>query len=464
MKRQTYLEFIQTLLPEQEFLSFKEYYQARLPKSIKIVNTKISLDDFYLLISHLHWNLKSSQLTNGNELYDDVLVVEKEDKVSLWSSFLHESWFFYVQEISAWLSAQVLSLEKWDLVLDLCAAPWWKSVQLADRLNCLWWWFLISNEPSNPRRKALIYNLNRCWMFNTAITAYDGTQVWELARETFDKVLVDAPCSWEGMQYKYDKNVSYWDPVAAEKLSKLQLNLLISGLKALKVWWELVYSTCTLNPIENEWVIKKALELYSDSLELVNVDIDQKSNGNLVYLWSEEAKKVARFWPHVQKTWGFFIAKFKKIKSISSDFKEDRRSLQFDLDSSSDLQNYVWNLLYEQRWIPRMEQYRFYSSSQAIYLASSLFKKTPLFIEKLWVPLFKRGYDNELIPQQGLATTLWTCAEKNIVELTISDFQALFERKQLIWNFWEKGFLITKLQWKWVFLVKQVDSMLKIKL
>ena len=94
MKRQTYLEFIQTLLPEQEFLSFKEYYQARLPKSIKIVNTKISLDDFHLLISHLHWNLKSSQLTNGNELYDDVLVVEKEDKASLWSSFLHESWFF----------------------------------------------------------------------------------------------------------------------------------------------------------------------------------------------------------------------------------------------------------------------------------------------------------------------------------------------------------------------------------
>ena len=83
MKRQTYLEFIQTLLPEQEFLSFKEYYQARLPKSIKIVNTKISLDDFHLLISYLHWNLKSSQLTNGNELYDDVLVVEKEDKVSL---------------------------------------------------------------------------------------------------------------------------------------------------------------------------------------------------------------------------------------------------------------------------------------------------------------------------------------------------------------------------------------------
>ena len=93
----------------------------------------------------------------------------------------------------------------------------------------------------------------------------------------FDKVLVDAPCSWEGMQYKYDKNVVYWDQVGAEKLAKLQKELLLSWLKALKVWGELVYSTCTLNPYENEWVISYVLEQLWDRVELINVDIKWKS-------------------------------------------------------------------------------------------------------------------------------------------------------------------------------------------
>ena len=94
---------------------------------------------------------------------------------------------------------------------------------------------MLANELSNPRRKALIFNLNRCGMHNTAVSAYDGTQIGELAPEAFDKVLVDAPCSGEGMQYKHDKSVQLWDQKAAEKLAKLQLQLLLSGIKALKV-------------------------------------------------------------------------------------------------------------------------------------------------------------------------------------------------------------------------------------
>lgn len=94
---------------------------------------------------------------------------------------------------------------------------------------------MLANEPSNPRRKALIFNLNRCGMLNTAVSAYDGTQIGDLASEAFDKVLVDAPCSGEGMQYKHDKSVQLWDQKAAEKLAKLQFQLLLSGIKALKV-------------------------------------------------------------------------------------------------------------------------------------------------------------------------------------------------------------------------------------
>jgi len=72
-------------------------------------------------------------------------------------------------------------------------------------------------------------------MLNTAISAYKGEDIGDLAPETFDTVLVDAPCSGEGMQYKHDKKVQMRDQKAADKLAKLQTQLLLSGIKALKV-------------------------------------------------------------------------------------------------------------------------------------------------------------------------------------------------------------------------------------
>jgi len=464
MKKQTYLEFIQTLLPEGEFSLFKEFYQARISKSIKIINSRINKEDFSDILKDLNWTLSYPDISNGGKPYDDVLFVSKEDKNGLWSSFLHEAWMFYVQEVAAGLSAQVLPLKKWDIVLDLCAAPWWKSIQLADRLLSLWGWFLFANEPLSPRRKALIFNLNRCWCYNTAITAYDWTQIWELAPEIFDKVLVDAPCSWEWMQYKSDKNVSYRDQKTAEKLANLQKKLLISGLKALKVWWELVYSTCTLNPFENEGVLKEVLESYPSQIELLNVPIDQKSKWNEQFLSKENSVKVARFWPHIQRTWWFFIAKIKKIKSISYNKQIDKRAELFNLNDSSEIQKRVRNELGKNRWILENKNFKFYASSQAIYCTSHYFCKTPLFIEKLWIPIFKYWHNNEFIPQQGLAICLWDYAKKNTVALTVPEFQSLFQSTQLPWKFWDNWvFLLTKLWGKGIFLTKQVNEQLKLK-
>lgn len=120
-------------------------------------------------------------------------------------------------------------------MLDLCAAPGGKTVQLADALLAQGAGFVLANEPLSPRRKALIFNLNRCGLHNTAILGYRGEQIGDLAPESFDKVLVDAPCSGEGMNYKHDKNTRYRDAKSAQQFATLQLQILISGLKALKV-------------------------------------------------------------------------------------------------------------------------------------------------------------------------------------------------------------------------------------
>jgi 16S rRNA (cytosine1407-C5)-methyltransferase len=159
--------------------------------------------------------------------------------------------------MSAGLPAQMLNIQQGDLVLDMCAAPGGKSVQLADKLlnkesslphptdrpdgsktddqaftkrGCI-----ISNELNPARRKALEANLERCGIWNEVITGYDGKILGKLLHEQCDKVLLDAPCSGEGMQYKSDFKVYRWDEKHSKKIAQTQKELLLSGLEALKI-------------------------------------------------------------------------------------------------------------------------------------------------------------------------------------------------------------------------------------
>ena len=465
MKRQTYLDFISELLPEQDFLNFQKFYKERVKKSIKIIYYRIEKKSNLEYLKGNNWNIIEPDLTTNKKPINDVLFIEKEDKQTLWANFLHQTWFYYVQEMAAGASAQMLPLEKNDLILDLCAAPWWKTVQLADKLLNLWRWNVIANEPSNQRRKVLIYNLNNTW-----VTGYDGTFLWDMLPEEFDKVLVDAPCSWEWMQYKNDKTVNFRDEKSAEKLSKLQFQLLESWLKALKINWTIVYSTCTLNPLENEWVISRILEKYNDEVILENVEIDQKSIGIKEYKWKEllseeNMQKVARFWPHIQHTGGFFIAKIKKIKSIPYGKTVDKRiEKKWILDTSADLQNRVRKYLNENRWIEKLEGFKFIASDQAVYVTSENFEIPKVFIEKIWIPIIKISFSKERIPQQWLATIFWSYAKFNTVTLTDKELQIIIDKYQIekkvekknipfiIWKRLEKGCIMLKQTWdilKW---------------
>jgi 16S rRNA (cytosine1407-C5)-methyltransferase len=133
--------------------------------------------------------------------------------------------------MAAGLPAQILNVKTDDIVLDMCAAPGGKSIQLADQNIGL----LIANELNPNRRKALKSNLERCNIYNSIITGYDGRDLGELLAEQCDKVLLDAPCSGEGMQYKSDFKVYQWNKKQVQKLAHLQTELLISGLTCLKI-------------------------------------------------------------------------------------------------------------------------------------------------------------------------------------------------------------------------------------
>ena len=466
MKNISYLDMVKELLDESEFSEFEKCYNNPVKKSIKILNHRWYKNNKSDLHSIVKWILSQERdlaepgfSYNWNK-YNDVLFATRKENLksaSLWSHYLHQAWLIYVQEMSASLSVQVLWVQPWDIVLDMCAAPWWKSIQIADKLQD---WFLISNEIDSWRRKALESNLHRCGIYNVWVMQQDWCIIWDKLPENFDKVLVDAPCSWEWMQYKSDKKVWQRDEKKSRKLSNLQIKLLISWLKSLKAWGELVYSTCTTNVLENEYVISEVLKQYWDAVQLMEVPLDEKSDWISNWRWNEilspgNAEKVARLWPHINQTWWFFIAKFKKVASLLIKKEEVCSKV-----TSENIRN---NL--SEWWIDSTSNLGFFTSKYTINIApksliQKQFENTISNIE-IWLPVFKIVKDNKnntdkLVPLIWIAQTFWHIATKNVIEISNEQLKSLMDKRDLIddgLGEYEWNYVILERNWVWVWLV-----------
>ena len=475
MKNISYLDMVKEILSESEFFEFEKCYNNPVKKSIKILNhrwyknNKSDLHDIVQSILLQEWNLSEPDFSYNLNKYNDVLFATRKGNLksaSLWSHYLHQAWLIYVQEMAASLSVQMLWVQKWDYVLDMCAAPWGKSVQIADALMSSWtkWrilgniqdssaiaseWqevgFLISNEIDQWRKKALESNLHRCGIFNVWVTNQDWCVIWDKFPETFDKVLVDAPCSWEWMQYKSDKKIRQRDEKKSKKLSDLQIQLLISWLKALKVWGELVYSTCTTNILENEYVVSEVLKQYWDKIELLPVPLDEKSDWICSWRWNEilspeNAKKVARLWPHVHWTGGFFIAKFRKIQSFWTEWNEVKNLRHNTQDSSAKASEWqMWEKL-STWWISPISDLDFFISKYTVNIApKSLIQnhfENKISNIEIWLPIFKiledkKNNSQKLIPLVWIAQIFWHLATQNVLEINDEQLKLLMEKRDL---------------------------------
>ena len=182
----------------------------------------------------------------------------------------HLSGMIYLQEPSAASAVSVLDPQENDWVLDLCAAPGGKSTQIAARLNNTG--FLLSNEIENSRANILLSNMERCGVSEMMVSNASPAALCEQVKGWFDKVLVDAPCSGEGMFKKNAKALEDWSIEHVKACQSRQLHILDSAYQALKQEGVLVYSTCTYAPEENELVIQKFLAAHKD-IELVDCNV-----------------------------------------------------------------------------------------------------------------------------------------------------------------------------------------------
>lgn len=213
---------------------------------------------------------------------------------------LHEAGQYYLQEPSAMVPARVLSPRPGDTVLDLCAAPGGKATQLAAMMRGKG--TLVCNEPHPKRAKVLSANVERMGITNACVTSCLPEKVSEIWQNHFDKILVDAPCSGEGMFRKNPDARAEWTPDAPARCAERQRHILHHAAKMLAPGGRMVYSTCTFNDVENEGVI---LDFLAEHPEFSLVPF------SLPGLPSAD-EGMLRLWPHKTRGEGHFAALLKK--------------------------------------------------------------------------------------------------------------------------------------------------------
>ena len=218
------------------------------------------------------------------------------------SPFYHAG-LYYIQEPSAMSVASIIPIEEGDRVLDLCAAPGGKTTQIAAKLNGSG--VIVSNDISATRCKALLKNIELAGITNALVTSEAPDNLAKKFEGFFDKIIIDAPCSGEGMFRKDENAVKAWSTCEVLKYTTIQKEILKSASKMLKNSGIIAYSTCTFNQNENEFMIKDFLNENDYSL----IAIDYKKYGISKGIGLEKA---ARLWPHRQKGEGHFIALLKK--------------------------------------------------------------------------------------------------------------------------------------------------------
>jgi NOL1/NOP2/sun family putative RNA methylase len=220
----------------------------------------------------------------------------------------HDAGLYYIQEPSAMSAAEYLEIKPGDYVLDLCAAPGGKSTQLACKMKGEG--ILFSNEIVPSRAKILSENIERLGIRNCIVTNEDPRHLAEMIPGFFDRILVDAPCSGEGMFRKNSDASSEWSPENVALCAQRQDMILDCAAKMLSDGGRIVYSTCTFAPEEDEGSISRFLERHPD-FHIVKVKkAEGFSDGNPEFYPSapEEIRDTIRLWPQNLKGEGHYIA------------------------------------------------------------------------------------------------------------------------------------------------------------
>ncbi len=215
---------------------------------------------------------------------------------------------YYIQDLSSCMVVEALDITLDQVVLDVAAAPGGKTTFMAQRMNNRG--LIIALEPNTRRARSMLFNLARCGVYNTSVFKMDAVHAGKFEMK-FDRVLLDAPCSCEGVIARDPTRKTSHVPADVDYCSRIQEKILESVVRTVKPGGILVYSTCSFAPEENEMVVDRILQNFHN----VTVEpIGYGSSGLARFgdmMFSDMLKNARRFYPHLHDTTGFFIARLR---------------------------------------------------------------------------------------------------------------------------------------------------------
>lgn len=298
-----FIDNMRDMLGESELDKFLDSLKSENRiKALRVNNLKISDKEF---LNIFPYELDKILFTNnGYKLIND--------SISYGNTIYHHLGLFYMQEPSAMLPITILSDYIGSKVLDLCSAPGGKATQIAPLLceNSI----LVLNEIVFNRAKILKSNVERMGIRNAIITSNSPKDLEKAYPHYFDTIIVDAPCSGEGMLRKEPQVLNNWSLANVNACATRDLEILNSADKMLEIGGHIVYSTCTLNKFENEYVIEKFIQNGRYEIVKLNSDIY-----NYVSHGYGSVRDAVRVFPHSSIGEGHFAVVLKKVKDDYDD-------------------------------------------------------------------------------------------------------------------------------------------------
>lgn len=387
----------------EEFEEYIACYEAPRYYGLRVNTGKISVEEFEKIcpfeISPIPW-IPNGFYYNG-------------DKVTPSKHPYYFAGLYYLQEPSAMTPASRLPIEPGDKVLDVCAAPGGKATELGAKLKGQG--LLACNDISSSRAKGLLKNIEVFGIGNVLVLSEEPGNLEEYFSDYFDKILIDAPCSGEGMFRKDKKMVSAWQEHGPEFFSNIQKSIIRQAARMLKPGGMMLYSTCTFDASENERIIDGLIRDFPE-FQILPMEAYEGFAAGMPQMTDsgrEELKNTVRIFPHKMKGEGHYLALLRKGSEISktAEIQEKKsnkkipeeladffKNVSMDLDSSR-LDIHGERVYYMPEGLPQLKGIRFL--------------RTGLLLGELKKKRFE--------PSQALAMTLKKEEYKHSIDFPVSD-------------------------------------------
>lgn len=307
-----FVQKLKNIYSKEDIEIIEKWFNTIKRKTVFRVNTlKTNNEEIEKVLNENNIKFKKAKILNN------AYILNEAKESDLWELDIFKDWFIYLQSLSSQIPVELLDIKENDKILDITAAPGWKTSQAAAKMNNIW--EIIANDNNAIRIDKLKFTIERQWAKNVAIIKNDARNIGKDFPEYlnyFDKIIADLPCSAEWkFNLNNEKSYAYWKNEVVYKNYKLQKEIIKNTIPLLKENGELIYSTCTISPEENEAIVHMILCNFPEmKIQDINIDYEYARNwikkfDNVVY--KADVVKSIRILPSDETEW-FFIAKFKK--------------------------------------------------------------------------------------------------------------------------------------------------------